>query len=64
MNEATGKFMHDTILRHKGTQTVFIVTYHETFLNMADTIIFLRRGFVPQAGDGRTMVERLKKSLW
>lgn len=64
LTDESGQFLHDTIMRHKGTQTVFIVTYREDFLNMADTIVFLRRGFVPQSGTGRMMTERLKKSLW
>lgn len=64
MSEDAGRFLHDTIMRHKGKQTVFIVTYRQDFLDMADTVIFLRRGYVPQIGPGRSMIERLKKSLW
>ncbi|HEY8190342.1 MAG TPA: ATP-binding cassette domain-containing protein, partial [Micavibrio sp.] len=64
MSDGAGRFLHDTILRNRGEQTVFIVTYREDFLNMADTIVFLRRNMPPQTGAGQTMMEGLKRIQW
>lgn len=64
LNDESGRFLHDTILRHRGRQTIFVVTYREDFLTMADTIVFLRRSLPTQIGPGLAMTERLKHMQW
>jgi ABC-type bacteriocin/lantibiotic exporter with double-glycine peptidase domain len=64
LNDEAGRFLHDTILRQRGRQTIFIVTYREDFLSMASTIIFLRRGLPVQVGSSDAMLERLKHMQW
>lgn len=60
----TGRFLQDSLIRNRGRQTVFMVTYREDFLRMADCIVFLRRYQKPQTGDSKTMLELLKKMQW
>ncbi|AEP09543.1 peptidase domain-containing ABC transporter [Micavibrio aeruginosavorus] len=64
LNDEAGQFLHETIIRAHGHQTVFMVTYRRDYLEMADTIVLLRRGLQPQAGAGPIMMERLKKMQW
>lgn len=64
LTDEAGRFLHDTLLRNRGKQTVFIVTYREDFLKMADVIVFLRRHMQPQAGAGPMILERLRNLQW
>ncbi len=64
LTEEAGRFLYDSILRNRGNQTVFIVTYREDFLRMANTIVFLRCNEDPQTSDSKTMIENLRKMQW
>lgn len=64
LNDEAGKFLHDTIMRHRGDQTIFVVTYREDFMSMADRIVFLRRGLPAQIGPAAEMLDRLKHMQW
>lgn len=64
LNDDSGRFLYDTILRQRGRQTIFIVTYREDFMAMANTIVFLRRGLPTQVGPGQAMIDRLKHMQW
>ena len=64
LNDEAGAFLFDTIMRARGHQTVLMVTYRRDYLELADTIILLRRGLAPQAGSGPIMMERLKIMQW
>ncbi|MCC6597994.1 MAG: ATP-binding cassette domain-containing protein [Alphaproteobacteria bacterium] len=43
----------------RGKRTVFLVTYREDFMRMADTIVTLRRGVAPMAGPREKILETL-----
>lgn len=42
-----GKNLRDYLARIKGKRTCLIVTYREDFMNMSDTVLYLRRGQAP-----------------
>lgn len=48
LSSQTGKNLKDYLLKAKGKRTVFIVTYREDFSGMADRVILLQRGQMPQ----------------
>ncbi|MBU0800429.1 MAG: ATP-binding cassette domain-containing protein, partial [Alphaproteobacteria bacterium] len=61
LSEQAGQFMRDNLLRHKKDRTTILVTHREDFMNMADTIIVLRRGLPPQTGPRQFMLNEIKK---
>jgi ABC-type bacteriocin/lantibiotic exporter with double-glycine peptidase domain len=61
LSEQAGQFMKDNLLRHKKDRTTIIVTHREDFMNMADTIVVLRRGLPPQSGPRPFMMNEMKK---
>lgn len=64
LSEQAGAFMRDHLLRHKKERTVIIVTHREDFLELANTVVMLRRGLPPQVGPRSFMVEKLKHTSW
>lgn len=63
LSENAGRFMRENILRHKRERTTIIVTHREDFINMADTLVVLRRNLPPQVGPRPFMVNEIKRRV-
>lgn len=64
LSEEAGKFLRDHLLHHKKRRTVVIVTHREDFMNMADTIVVLRRNQSPLVGPKQFILDQLHKKEW
>ncbi len=56
-----GKNLKDYLARSKGKRTCVMVCYREDFMNLADTLVVLRRGETPLAGARETVTETIVK---
>ncbi len=61
MNDAAGRELIDSLLRMKKGRTVFMVTYRNDLVPMADQVIVLRRRHAPIVGDSKVVTQKLKE---
>lgn len=61
MNDATGQELFDSLLRMKRGRTVFMVTYRNDLMAVADQIIVLRRRRPPIVGGAKLVHQKLKE---
>ncbi len=61
MNDATGQELFDSLLRMKKGRTVFMVTYRNDLMAVADQIIVLRRRRQPIVGGAKLVHQKLKE---
>lgn len=61
MNDATGQELFDSLLRMKKGRTVFMVTYRNDLMAVADQIIVLRRRRAPIVGGAKLVHQKLKE---
>lgn len=61
LDEQAGQFMRDNLLRHKKDRTTVIVTHREDFMNLADTLVILRRNLPPLTGPRQFILDEMKR---
>jgi ATP-binding cassette subfamily C protein LapB len=61
LSSRAGKNLKDYLARTKGKRTCIMVSYREDFINLADTLVVLRRGETPMAGARETITETINK---
>lgn len=61
MNDATGQELFDSLLRMKKGRTVFMVTYRNDLMAVADQVIVLRRRRAPIVGGAKLVHQKLKE---
>lgn len=61
LSSRAGKNLKDYLARTKGKRTCIMVSYREDFINLADTLVVLRRGETPLAGARETVTETINK---
>lgn len=61
MNSAAGKNLKTYIEQSRNLRTVLLVAHRTDLMQLADTIVHLRRGSKPVAGGRDAMLERLKE---
>lgn len=60
LSSRAGKNLKDYLARSKGKRTCIMVSYREDFINIADTLVVLRRGETPLAGSRETITETIQ----
>lgn len=64
LSEEAGQFLRDHLIRFKRKRTVIMVTHREDFMEMADTVVVLRRNQAPLVGPRQFILDQLHKKEW
>ena len=61
LSSRAGKNLKDYLAHTKGKRTCIMISYREDFINLADTLVVLRRGETPMAGAREAVTETINK---
>ena len=61
MNDPAGKELVESIIRLKRGRTIFMVSYRNDLMSVADHVIVLRRRKAPVVGPARLVLQKLKE---